>query len=86
MLEINCPYCGNRPQAEFTYGGDGSIQRPALNTEISDQEWEDFVYNRNNPRGEHTELWQHSAGCRQWFKARRNTVTHQFNETFPITP
>jgi len=84
MLEIYCPYCGYRPQTEFTYGGDATIKRPALNTEVPDAQWEDFVYNRNNPRGEHIELWQHSAGCRQWFKAVRNTSTHQFISTYPV--
>lgn len=84
MLEINCPYCGLCPQIEFTYGGDATVKRPTLNADISDEEWEDFVYNRDNTRGEHTELWQHSSGCRKWFKAKRNTATHHFINSEPI--
>ena len=46
MLEIKCPYCGNRSQNEFSYGGDADIKRPELGKEISDKEWDDFVYLR----------------------------------------
>ena len=28
MLEIKCPYCGNRSQNEFSYGGDANLKRP----------------------------------------------------------
>ncbi len=38
--------------------------------------WVDYVYLRDNPRGPHDELWLHSAGCRRWFKVRRDTRTH----------
>ena len=34
MLEIKCPYCGNRSQNEFSYGGDADIKRPELGKEI----------------------------------------------------
>ena len=33
MLNIKCPYCGDRSQKEFAYGGDGTITRPKLNQE-----------------------------------------------------
>ena len=49
MLEIKCPYCGKRSQNEFAYGGDATIKRPKLNTEVSDEEWDTFVYYRKNP-------------------------------------
>jgi len=81
MLEIKCPYCGKRSQNEFSYGGDGNIKRPALGEEISTKDWDDFVYFRDNPRGKHTELWQHVSGCRQWFKASRDTATHEIFST-----
>ena len=51
MLEIKCPYCGKRSQNEFSYGGDASVKRPKLGTEISDSEWNEFVYLRKNVRG-----------------------------------
>ena len=36
-----------RSQNEFSYGGDASVKRPELNKEISDNEWNDFVYNHS---------------------------------------
>ena len=81
MLEIKCPYCGKRSQNEFSYGGDASVKRPKLGEEVSDKEWDDFVYFRNNPKGKHSELWHHVAGCRRWFKASRDTETHEIFNT-----
>ena len=84
MLEIKCPYCGNRSQNEFAYGGDATVKRPELNTEVSDQDWDNFVYYRKNPRGKHLELWHHISGCRQWFKVLRNTATHEIIQTMEM--
>ena len=81
MLNIKCPYCGDRSQKEFAYGGDGTIVRPELNQQISDEKWDEFVYLRKSPRGKHIELWHHVAGCRQWFKVQRDTVTHEIFKT-----
>ena len=74
MLLIPCPWCGPRNQIEFTYGGDATVQRPANDAPVA--EWFAYVYLRDNPLGPHDELWLHSAGCRSWFKVRRNTRTH----------
>ena len=76
MHLINCPHCGERAETEFTYGGDATVRRPDP-AKISTEEWLDHVYLRDNPRGPHTEWWQHTAGCRQWVKVRRNTWTHE---------
>ena len=84
MLEIRCPHCGKRSQNEFSYGGDASVKRPQLGKEISVKEWDDFVYFRNNPKGKHSELWHHVAGCRQWIKVLRNTATHEIFKTAKI--
>ena len=85
MLYIKCPFCGYRSQKEFAYGGDATIKRPELNKEVSDHEWDSFVYYRKNPRGDHLELWHHISGCRQWFKAKRNTATHEIIETYELS-
>ena len=82
MLHIKCPYCGMRSQNEFSYGGDASVKRPEINKEISDQDWDNFVYNRKSLRGKHLELWQHISGCRQWIKVERDTATHQIFNTY----
>ena len=82
MLHIKCPHCGLRSQNEFSYGGDASVKRPELNKEISDKDWDNFVYLRKSPRGKHLELWQHISGCRQWIKVERDTLTHEIFKTF----
>ena len=66
---------------EFAYGGDGTVVRPELNQEISDEKWDEFVYLRKSPRGKHVELWHHIAGCRQWIKVQRDTATHEIFKT-----
>ena len=81
MLYIKCPHCGWRSQNEFSYGGDATAKIPELGKEGSDQEWDNFVYNGKSLRGKHIELWHHVAGCRQWFKVQRNTVTHEIFQT-----
>ena len=75
MLLIPCPWCGPRAQVEFAYGGDATLKRPA--TDASVEAWAAFVYQRANPAGPHDELWFHGAGCRQWFRVRRDTRTHE---------
>ncbi len=84
MLNIKCPHCGDRSQKEFAYGGDGTVKRPELNKQVCDQDWDNFVYLRKSPRGKHVELWHHIAGCRQWFRAQRDTVTHEILKTSKI--
>ena len=74
MLLIPCPWCGPRAQSEFTYGGDATVKRPP--SDAPEDAWVAFVYLRDNPFGPHDELWHHSAGCRQWFRVRRDTRTH----------
>ena len=75
MLQIACPYCGVRDELEFRFGGESHISRPA--PDVSDAEWSDYLFNRDNPKGLHYERWCHSYGCGQWFNVARDTVTHQ---------
>ena len=75
MLLIPCPCCGLRAQIEFTYGGDATIKLPEA--DASEAAWAEYVYLRDNPAGPHDELWHHSAGCRQWIRVRRDTLTHE---------
>ncbi|MFB2567502.1 sarcosine oxidase subunit delta [Rhizobium sp. IMFF44] len=72
---ISCPHCGTRPKEEFTIKGDASISRPAPNADAED--WYEYVYLRDNPRGRHKEFWHHSSGCRRWLIVERDTVTHK---------
>jgi heterotetrameric sarcosine oxidase delta subunit len=86
---IPCPFCGARPEDEFHYRGDAGVERPA--PDAGEQAFYDYVYTRINPRGWHSEWWHHYAGCRQWLKVERNTLTHEIRaavgpaETLPPT-
>ena len=81
-MRINCPYCGERDHHEFTYGGDASKQRPTYDDDNLDH-WYEYVFLRQNPRGRHSEYWQHSNGCRQWLRVERDTLTH---DIFSVRP
>ncbi|MCB4770989.1 sarcosine oxidase subunit delta [Ancylobacter sp. Lp-2] len=82
MLIISCPWCGERPEIEFVYGGEAHIARPADPSALSDQEWADFLYNRTNPKGTHAERWRHIHGCGRFFNAVRDTVSDFFVATY----
>ena len=82
MLLIQCPYCGNRPELEFTYGGEAHVARPQDASALTDQEWSDFLYMRANPKGLHAERWRHVHGCARFFNAVRETVTDKFLMTY----
>jgi len=81
MLLICCPWCGPRPEIDFSYGGEAHIARPLRPHECSDEEWGDYLFMRANPRGAHREQWCHAAGCRRWFNVERDTVTYAFVAT-----
>jgi len=78
MLIIKCPWCGERDQTEFSYGGEAHIARPLDPDAISDEDWGDYIFFRSNPKGWHYERWTHAHGCRRWFNALRHTVTDRF--------
>ena len=84
MLIIKCPWCGNRDQIEFTYGGEAHIARPSNPEQLSDEEWADYLFMRKNQRGLHHEQWVHTYGCRQWFNVQRDTVTYQVTGTYDM--
>lgn len=78
MLLIECPYCGERPEIEFSYNGEAHRARPKDPAALSDQEWADFLYFRVNPKGVHAERWRHIHGCARFFNALRDTVSDKF--------
>lgn len=78
MLLITCPWCGTRDQSEFAYGGEAHIPRPKDSETMSDAQWAEFVFMRNNPKGLFNERWMHAAGCGKWFNAVRNTANDRF--------
>lgn len=79
MLLIYCPYCQeNRSELEFRGSGDAHIDRPRNIAEISDEEFAEFFYMRDNPKGLIYERWRHVSGCGRFFRAIRHTVTDKF--------
>ena len=82
MLLIDCPYCGPRPEIEFSYGGQAHLARPTRPAELDDQQWVEYLYLRANPRGPHAERWRHLRGCGRFFNALRDTTTDRIAATY----
>jgi sarcosine oxidase subunit delta len=82
MLLIPCPWCGNRPENEFRYGGQANVQRPADPATVGDAAWVAYLYLRDNPKGGHTERWRHLHGCGRFFICVRDTVTDRIATTY----
>ena len=82
MLVIRCPWCGERDEIEFSYGGQAHIAYPKDPSALSDAEWAKFLFLRDNPKGLFKERWLHAHGCRRWFNAERHTVTHEIRRTY----
>ncbi len=78
-MRLTCPFCGPRGIEEFTYMGDATLQRPGKDAEPA--AWVDYVYLRQNPAGAHSELWYHTAACRQFLTVHRDTRTHAISAT-----
>ena len=76
MLRIDCPWCGPREEIEFHCGGQAHIARPAEPESVSDEDWADYLFMRDNVKGVQAERWLHAAGCRRWFNVVRDTVSH----------
>ncbi len=77
MLLIECPCCGPRDEIEFRYGGQAGIATPADPDALDDAAWADYLFMRDNPKGPFAERWCHTAGCRRWFNAVRDTLTNE---------
>jgi heterotetrameric sarcosine oxidase delta subunit len=83
MLLIPCPWCGPRDEVEFRYGGQAHVDYPKDPDALTDDAWADYLFMRDNPKGVFRERWVHAAGCRRWFNAERDTVTHAIARTYP---
>jgi sarcosine oxidase, subunit delta len=77
MLLIPCPWCGDRDETEFHYGGQAGVAHPERPAELTDAQWGEYLFVRDNPKGRFTERWSHAAGCRRWFTVVRDTATHE---------
>jgi sarcosine oxidase subunit delta len=78
---INHPLLGPRDAAEFVFLGDASlIDRPDWKSPDAAEQFHDYLYLRDNPAGEHRELWYHEQGDRSWLLVTRNTLTHEISK------
>lgn len=82
MLLIPCPYCGPRPEIEFSYGGQAHVVRPQPGTDPEADAWVAFQYERSNTRGPHAERWRHIHGCSRFFNVVRDTATDQILRSY----
>lgn len=74
---IDHPLLGPRDAQEFTYLGDASlIDRPDWQDPDAVERFYEYLYLRDNPAGEHRELWFHEQGDRSWLVVTRDTRTH----------
>ncbi|WP_243033359.1 sarcosine oxidase subunit delta, partial [Vibrio cincinnatiensis] len=63
MQLIACPWCGARAEAAFHYGGQAHVPYPAKPAALDDEQWAQYVFFRDNPKGAFAERWMHAAGC-----------------------
>lgn len=84
MMQIDCPWCGARPENEFQCGGQTAIVRPGPAAQVSDEAWGEYLFFRDNPRGILAERWCHAFGCGQWFNVLRDTATHKVHAVYHI--
>ncbi|MCB5197883.1 sarcosine oxidase subunit delta [Loktanella sp. TSTF-M6] len=81
MLILNCPYCvRDVDETDLHAGGEAHLKR--FGPGSSDDEFEHYLFMRENPKGVHFERWRHVYGCGKWFLAARNTATLQVYGTY----
>ena len=81
MLTLDCPNCGIAcDETELSAGGEAHLKR--FGPGASDEDFEAYLFMRENPKGVHFERWRHSAGCGKWFHAARCTVTLEVFGTY----
>ncbi len=76
MLILHCPNCGvTAEETEFHAGGEAHLKR--FGPGSSEDDFETYLFMRENPKGVHFERWRHVNGCGKWFHVARDTVTLQ---------
>ena len=81
MLILECPYCGVKAEeTELHPGGEAHLTR--YGPDSSDDEFESYLFTRQNPKGVNFERWRHVNGCGKWFHAARCTMTLEVFGTY----
>ncbi len=82
-MQISCPHCGRRSQAEFVY--ERTVDS-VVALSAAPEEAMATLFTRANPRGDDEEIWRHSFGCRAWIVITRNRVTHEVSAVRSVGP
>ena len=81
MLTLQCPYCAVwAEETELHAEGEAHLKRFGPGSE--DEDFEGYLFMRENPKAAHFERWRHMHGCGQFFNAVRNTITDRFYTTY----
>ena len=83
MKILNCPINGPRPLQEFQYGG--SLRPMPEPGDCSDEQWADYVFNRDGEPGVRQEWWYHLPSG-TWFIAERDVCKDEFLKTYLYKP
>jgi sarcosine oxidase subunit delta len=82
MLTLTCPCCGvAADETELQAGGEAHLKR--FGPGSSDDAFDGYMFQRENPKGVHFERWRHAYGCGKWFLAARDTATLEVFGTYP---
>ncbi len=83
MMQIPCPHCGPRAQAEFVY--ERTVDS-VVSLDAAPEEAMKTLFARTNPRGVDEEIWRHTFGCRAWMVINRHRVTNEITVVRAVGP
>jgi heterotetrameric sarcosine oxidase delta subunit len=83
MMQITCPHCGPRAQAEFVY--ERTVDS-VVALDAAPEEAMTTLFTRTNPRGLDEEIWRHIYGCRAWMAITRHRVTNEITAVRAVGP
>jgi heterotetrameric sarcosine oxidase delta subunit len=83
MMQIICPHCGPRAQAEFVYERTVDSVVPL---DAAPDDAMETLFSRANPRGVDNEIWRHTFGCRAWMVITRHRVTNEITAIRAVGP
>jgi heterotetrameric sarcosine oxidase delta subunit len=83
MMQIPCPHCGPRAQAEFVY--ERTVDS-VVSLDAAPEEAMQTLFARTNPRGVDEEIWRHTFGCRAWMVITRHRVTNEITDVRAVGP
>ena len=83
MLQISCPHCGPRAQAEYVF--ERTVDS-VVGLDATPEAAMATLFTRANPRGVDDEIWRHTYGCRAWMIVSRDRVTNEIDAIRAVGP